>query len=117
MHCARERERKLAEQGAREAALNTDRSVDGGEGNGHRDDGTNQFARGVYGGTHRGFTHVNVPLDVLHHNDGVVDDQSDRQHDRQQGQQVDGETRYQHQKDCADKGNRNGDDRNQNGSH
>ena len=65
----------------------------------------------------RGLTHVNVALDVFDHDDGVVNDQSDRKHDRQQGQQVDGEARDQHQKDGADQRNRNRDDRDQNRTH
>ncbi len=44
---------------------------------------------------------MNVPLDVFHHDDRVIHYQSDREHDGQQGQQVDGETRDQHQKDGA----------------
>ena len=56
---------------------------------------------------------LQVALDVLHHHDGVVHHQSDREHDRQQGQQVDGEAGDQHQEHRADQRNRNRDDRDQ----
>src|ERR1019366_5354458 len=48
--------------------------------------------------------------DVLDHDDGVVDHQSDREHERQQSQQIDRKTQRQHDRQRADQGKRNGDD-------
>ena len=58
---------------------------------------------------------MKVTFDVLHHHDGVVHHQTDRQHNRQQRQQVDSEARHQHQKHSADQRDRNRDHRNQHG--
>ena len=43
----------------------------------------------VDGRAERRLARVDVPLDVLHHHDRIVDDQPDREHDREQRQQVD----------------------------
>jgi hypothetical protein len=59
---------------------------------------------------------VQVPLDVFHHHDRVVDDEADRQHDGQQRQQVDRESGNQHQKHRADQRNRDRHDRDEHGS-
>ena len=48
------------------------------------------------------FTSVNVALDVLHHHDRIVHHQAHREHDREQRQQVDRESRHEHQEDGAD---------------
>jgi hypothetical protein len=45
---------------------------------------------------HRRHALLHVPVDVLDHDDGVVDHQPDRQHQRQQGQQIDREAQRQH---------------------
>ncbi len=49
-----------------------------------------------------------MPLDVLHHDDGVIHHQPDGKDDGQQGQQVDGEAEDLHQKDGADQRHGNG---------
>jgi hypothetical protein len=54
-----------------------------------------------------------VSLDILDHNDGVVDDKADGEHNRQQGQQVDGESKQLHQRHGTNERDRNGHDRNQ----
>ncbi len=100
-HGSRERECKLAEQRAGQAALNTDRRIHGGERDRHRDDRAHQFAGGVDGSPLRRLAHMNVALDVLHHDDRVIHHQADREHDGKQGQQVDGEAGHQHQEDRA----------------
>ena len=56
---------------------------------------------------------MNMPLDVLHHNNRVINHQADREHNRQQSQKIDGETRHQHQENSPNQRNRNGDDRDQ----
>ena len=64
-----------------------------------------------------GLPDLHVPLDVLHHDDGVVDDQADREDDGEQRQQIDREARREHQERPANEGNRNRDDRNEDGAH
>ena len=54
-----------------------------------------------------------MAFDVLDHHDGIVDDQTDRQHDGQQRKQVQGEAEHLHQKDAADQRHRYGHDRHQ----
>ncbi len=51
-------------------------------------------------------------MDVLHHDDGVVDHEPDRQHHRQQCQQVETEAQRQHHTADADQRQRNRDDGN-----
>ena len=45
-----------------------------------------------------------MPLDVLDHDDGVVDDDTDRQHQSEQRQRVDREPRREHHREGADDG-------------
>ena len=47
-------------------------------------------------GVQRRLALFQVAVDVLDHDDGVVDHQADGQHQRQQGQQVDREVQHQH---------------------
>ncbi len=54
---------------------------------------------------------VKVPVDVLDHDDRVVDDQTDRQHQRQEGQQIDREAEGQHHHQGADERHRDCDGR------
>ena len=114
---AGERERELAEQRSGEAALERDRRVDRRQGDGHGDDRRHELPRGVDRGLERRFPHVQVPLDVLDHDDGVVDDETDGQHDRQQSEEVDREAEEQHQQHRADERDRDGDDGNEHAPH
>jgi hypothetical protein len=43
-----------------------------------------------------------VPLDVLHHHDGVVDDDTDRQHQSEQRQGVEREAEQVHDREGTD---------------
>ena len=54
---------------------------------------------------------LDVAVDVLHHHDRVVDDQSYGEHERQQRQQVDRVAERQQRHHHADQRQRNGDDR------
>ena len=54
-----------------------------------------------------------MTLDVLHHHDRVVDDETDGEHDGEERQQVHGEPGDQHQEHRADERHRNRDDRNE----
>ena len=48
-------------------------------------------------------------LDILDHDDGVVDDDADGEHQRQQRHRVGGEAHGQHDREGADQRHRNGD--------
>ncbi len=71
-----------------------------------RDHGKRNLAGGSSGGRQRRFVQsFNVPECVLEHHDRVVDHQADRQHQRQQGQVVDGEPeQVNHQERPNDRG-------------
>ena len=55
-----------------------------------------------------------MPFNVLHHDNGIINNQTDRQDDGQQGQEIDGEAEDLHQEDGADQGERNGHHRDEN---
>ena len=114
-HRAGEREGELAEERAGEAALDADGRVDRGERDRHRDDRADQLARRFDRRPDRRLTEVHVPRDVLHHHDRVVHDETDRQHNGEQRQQVDREPGGKHQARCTDERDRNRDDRNDHG--
>ena len=114
---AGESECKLAEQRSGQATLNADGCIHRGEGDGHGDDRTHQLAGGVQGRAHWRFAHMDVPLDVFHHDDGVIHDQADREHDGKQSQQIDGEASHKHQENGADERDRDSDDRDKHGAH
>ena len=110
-HRSRERERKFAKQRARQAALQTDGRVNRRERDRHGDDRPDQLARPDQRGLEWRAPFAQMAFDVFNHHDRVVHDQSDRQHDRQQREQVEREPERLHQKDAADQRNRNGHDR------
>ena len=56
---------------------------------------------------------LDVAVDVLDHDDGVVDDEADGEHQRQQREQVDGVAERQQREHHADQRQRDGDDRDQ----
>ena len=55
----------------------------------------------------------NVAVNILEHDDGVINHQADCEHDAQQCQHVDRETHHPDQEKCADQRHRNGHERNQ----
>ena len=54
---------------------------------------------------------LDIALDVLDHDDGVVDHDADRQHQPEQRQIVEREAEHRHEEERADQRHRNGDDR------
>ena len=52
-----------------------------------------------------------VALDVLDHDDGVVDDDADGEHEAEQRQVVEREAEHRHEEERADERHRDGDDR------
>ena len=106
---AGERERKFSEKRAGQSALQRDWCVNRGERDRHGDDRTDQFARANQRCLHARHSFTHVALDVFDHNDRVIDHQSDRQHDREQGEEIEGEAEQLHQKQRADQRNRDRD--------
>ena len=75
--------------------------------------GAGQLARRLHRRGERRRAVLQVPIDVLDHDDGIVDHEADGQHQRQQGQQIDRESERQHDGQRADQRQRNGDHGNQ----
>ena len=98
----RQRDSELEEQRTGEAALESDRRVHRGERDGHRDDGANELARADKGRLQACLSKVDVPFHILDDDDRVIDHQSDREHDRQNGQQVETESERHHDGARAD---------------
>ena len=82
----------------------------------HGDDGHGDLARALERRIEGLHALLDVAVDVLHHDDGVVDDEADGQHQRQQRQQVDGIAERQQGEHHADERQRDGDDRDQRGA-
>ncbi len=116
---AHQREGELREKRAGQTLLKTDGNVDGDQHRRHRDDGTGQLARRMERRGKRSLPFLEMTVDVFHDNDGIVDNHkytSDRQHHRQQGQQVDRESESRHHRERRDQRERNGDHRDDHGT-
>jgi hypothetical protein len=112
-----ERNRELEEQRAGQAALESDRRVDGGQGDRHRDNRAEQFARADQRRLDPRFALAHVPLHVLDDDNRVVDNQADRQHEREDRQEIQAETEREHDDRRPDQRDRHGDQRHQGGPH
>ena len=110
-------EGEFPEQRPREPALETDRRIDRRQRDRHRDHRAGQFLRPFETGGQRRQPFLHVPVNVLHHHDRVVDHQADRQHHRQQRQQVDGEAHHEHEEAGAHQRERHRHQRNDDGAH
>ena len=109
--------RKLQEQRAGQAALETDRRVDRGQRDRHGDDRTDQFARTGQRRLDPGLTQAHMPLDILDDDDRVVHHQPDRQHNREQRQQIEAEAEREHERRRTNQRHRHRDERYQRGAH
>jgi hypothetical protein len=69
--------------------LKADRHVHRDQNNGHRDNRAAQLACGDERRFQRRLALFHMPVDVLDHDNRVVDDQANRQHQREQREQVD----------------------------
>lgn len=107
---ADKREGELREQRARQAALETDRNVDGDQHHRHGQDRPHQLMRRVQRRPHGRRSLFDMTVDVLHHDDGIVDDEADRQNQGKQRQKIDREAEDQHHRESADQRQRYGDD-------
>ena len=92
-HGARQRPRELGEQPAGGARHEADRRIDGRQRQRHGDDGEADLLAALEGGRHRRHAFLDVAVDVLEHDDRVVDHEADRQHHGQQRQRVHREAR------------------------
>ena len=93
---------ELAKERAGQPRQKADGRIDGGERDGHGDDGADDFPRADDGGLDRRFAVLDVPVDVFHHDDGVVHDKPDGEHHGEKRQQIDGESERQHDDAGAD---------------
>ena len=82
-HRADEGEGEFGEERAGQAGLKADRDINRDQHDGHGDDRPAEFARGLNGSGDRFHAVVKMPIDVFDHDDRVVDNQTDRQHQRQ----------------------------------
>jgi hypothetical protein len=97
-HRTGQREGEFAEHHAGDTAEQADRGIDGGQRDGHRDHRPDDLARADQRRLDRRQAFLDMAVDVLDHHDGVIDHQPDRQHHRQQRQQIDREAGRQHQR-------------------
>ena len=115
-HRARERQRELDKQAPGAARGKGERREHRRERQRHRDDREADLARaddGRLSARHPGF---DMPPHIFEHDDRVIDDEADRQHQREQRQCIDRESERIHQAERADQRHRNSDDRNQRGT-
>ena len=111
-----DRYRELAIELAGDAADERRRDEDGQQ---HQGDGDERHPHLVHGdarGLERAQALLQLALDVLHHDDGVVDDDADRQHQAEQRQHVEREAERLHHRARADQRDGNGNDRDERGA-
>ncbi len=113
---SRQRQRELDEELARAAGREGHWRIDSDQRQRHRHHSEGDLVdaadrRGI--GLH---AVLDMAVDVLQHDDGVVDHDADRQHHREQRQRVNGEAESVHQRKGADERHRDGDERDQRGA-
>ena len=101
-HRSRQREGELAKQRAGEPAEEADGRIDGGQRDGHGGHRPQDLAGADHRRLHGRAPGLDVAVDVLHHDDGVVDHQPDGEHHGQQRQQVEAEAEGEHDRGRAD---------------
>ena len=109
----RQREGEFAKQNAGDAGDKADRRIDRGERDGHGDDRQRDLVRAADRRVERRHALLDVAVNVLHHDNCVVDHEADAEHERQQRQKID-RIAERHQRDHhPDQRKRDGDDRNE----
>ena len=98
----RDGQRELAVELARQPADEGQRHEHRHQHQRDRDDRPRYFAHGPIGGVARRQPRLDVALDVLHHDDGVVHHDADRQHQAEQAERVDREAEQVHHREGAD---------------
>jgi hypothetical protein len=80
---ARQSEGEFAKENPGHAGDKADRRINRGERDGHRDDRQRDLVGAFYRRVERGHALFDVPVDILHHHDRVVDHETDAEHQRQ----------------------------------
>jgi hypothetical protein len=104
---------ELAEQEAGLAGDEHDRHEHRADDERGRDDGEADLARAFEGGGERRLPFLDPVVDVFEHDDGVVDDDADRQHHGEQGEEVDREAEQPQHREAGEQAERHGDRRDQ----
>ena len=112
----RDRQGELVIETAGDARDERDRNEHRHQHRRRRDDRAGHFGHRRLRGAQRRQAVLELPLDVLHHHDRVVDHESDRQHHAEQAQHVQRKAHHLHHRQCRDQRHRNGDGRNQRGA-
>ena len=99
---ANEREGEFGEQCACEPALEADRDVDCDEHHRHGDDWPCELAGRINRGITRRRSFLEMPVDVLDHDDRIVDNEPDSEDEGEQGEEIDREAEDQHHREGAD---------------
>ncbi len=87
-HGGGESEGEFLEQHAGEARQQADRGIDGRKRDRHRDDGCEELPGADQGGLGAAHSVAHVARDIFYDDDGIVDDEADGEHNRQQGEKV-----------------------------
>ena len=106
------RDGEFAEEAADDAAHQKERNEDRDEGKGDRYDGEPDLTRTLERRIERALPHLDVAEDVLEHDDGVVDDEADRDGERHEREVVDAVAEQVHGAERRDERERHGDARN-----
>ena len=93
MHGGRDRDRELREHAADAVAQERDGREHRDEHDRRRDDGERDLARAVERREQRRLARLDAPVRVLEHDDRVVDDEADRQREREQRDEIDRDSR------------------------
>ena len=101
-HGEGDRDAELEEDLADDAAHERDGHEHGDDGEGRRHDGEPDLVGALLGGEIVRFSHLEMAHDVLTHDDGVVDEEPDREREREQGHGVHGEVEHPHDEERAD---------------
>jgi hypothetical protein len=114
-HGRRDRDRhrdgygEFAEQPADDAAHQQKRNEDGDQRQADRQDGEADLSGALDRRLARAHPLLDMAIDVLQHDDGVVDDEADRDGEAHQREIVDAEAEHVHHRESADQGERHGD--------
>jgi hypothetical protein len=101
-HRADQGEGEFREQRAGQTALERDRDIDRDKDNRHGDDRAAEFSRRLDRRNDRRLARLKVTVDVFDDDDGIIDHEPDRKHQRQQRQEIDRETDRQHHGEGTD---------------
>ena len=106
-----DRHRELQVELARDAGDERRRHEDSDEHEGDGDNGTEHLVHRLAGGIARRKPGVEIPFDVLHHHDGIIDHDADGQHQAEERNVVQREPERGHRGECPDERHRHGNER------